>query len=350
MECKICNETFSSSGGRELWKLSRHVNSGHKISMEDYILEYNHAGTRPTCKCGCGNYTAFYKGEFNEYFEDHKKYKILSKEDKKKISESLFKRFENNYDRLGLTKEKLIIYWEKYQTPIYNQQKISEISGHDFRTISRWWIKLGVASKNQLDAASRKHQFVYSNQGEKNGVYQKIEETTMDAIFKYLNFLKESKKITSYKKIIEMFELTVSDWVLKSRIEQYSANDYSDVFKKGLSSKSETQYVDMLSFIYGESNIKRSFKLGDKYYDACLYDKILIEYDGDFWHPEEGVEHPIFSAEQILLIKVNDNLKNDLARKHDMILFRIKESDSRNIQKLIELDEIIKDLLNNEKF
>lgn len=350
MECMICNKDFSSyKEVRRFAQLSIHIKKDHSMDLESYILKYKHNGVRPTCECGCGALTGFSKGVYNKFLGDHSKHRVISKEQKKAISDSLYKRFESNYKKIGLSKELLQDYWEKYQSPLYPAYKISEISGHDFRTISSWWIKLKIASKNTIREIAKKHQLVYSNQGDKNGQYVHIDDATLEFIFKYLDYLKAQKRTTSYEKLIELYDLKVSAWILKKRISSFSVNDYSTVFKGSMASKPETKYLDMLSFFLGDCNVKRIYKLGDRYYDGCLFNKILIEFDGDFWHPKDEDDHPILSKEDVLKIKNNDKYKDELAIKHGFKIYRIRESESKDISKLNDLIKLIAEEVGLEK-
>ncbi len=66
--CKICNESFSTSG-----KLSSHIRFIHKMPSYDYSLKYDYNGIIPLCKCGCGQQTSWInlnKG-FSEYVQFH---------------------------------------------------------------------------------------------------------------------------------------------------------------------------------------------------------------------------------------------------------------------------------------
>jgi hypothetical protein len=344
MKCLLCDKDFSHyQDSRRYAQFSFHLKKDHSITLESYVLKYTHNDVKPTCGCGCGNETKFEKGKYLKYVGDHVRYCAVPKERKKQISESLLETFKDNYTKIGLTKESLEDYWEKYQSPKYPAYKISEISGHDFRTIKNWWIKLKIASKKTIDSNAKKHQLVYSNLGEKNGCYIKVPEETMDVVIKYLDYIKSEGKTTSYQKIIDLYQLNISSWVLKKRINEFAVNDYSDIFKDSIASKPETEYFDMLSYFVGPNNIKRTYRLGDRYYDACLFDKILVEFDGDFWHPEED-NHPILSVDKILKIKNNDAYKDELAKKHNFVIYRIRESESKDYEKTYVLLKIIQEL------
>ena len=68
MQCKLCNEKFSKD-----WLLKRHITQNHKQTYEDYFVEFQMNGDKPTCKCGCGEITKFnsVESKFAEYRRGH---------------------------------------------------------------------------------------------------------------------------------------------------------------------------------------------------------------------------------------------------------------------------------------
>ena len=68
MQCKLCNEKFSKD-----WLLKRHITQNHKQTYEDYFVEFQMNGDKPTCKCGCGEITKFnsVESKFAEYKRGH---------------------------------------------------------------------------------------------------------------------------------------------------------------------------------------------------------------------------------------------------------------------------------------
>ena len=67
-KCRACGEKCSSEKA-----LTFHVKNEHNMSKEKYGITYYHGGTRPTCKCGCGEETSFITHEpyFREYISGH---------------------------------------------------------------------------------------------------------------------------------------------------------------------------------------------------------------------------------------------------------------------------------------
>ena len=113
-----------------------------------------------------------------------------------------------------------------------------------------------------------------------------------------------------YKRLCENFDETL--------IKEY--------LSFGLASKSETEYYNVIKYFFGK-DLQKGFKLEDKFYDFILLDKIIIEFDGDYWHS---------------LIKNinNDKVKDELARKNDYIIFRVKESESKDLEILNKLNKL----------
>jgi very-short-patch-repair endonuclease len=103
--------------------------------------------------------------------------------------------------------------------------------------------------------------------------------------------------------------------------------------KSGLSSKTEMEYFTILKYFFG-SDIKKGFKLKNKFYDFILLDKILIEFDGDYWHG-------------LLKNKLNDMEKDRIALDEGYILYRVKESESKDIEHINKLFKLTK-LVSNE--
>ena len=62
-KCLIC--------GLEFIRLASHVTKTHKILLEDYVIEYELNGIHPTCACGCGAETTFYKHRFKRFLHTH---------------------------------------------------------------------------------------------------------------------------------------------------------------------------------------------------------------------------------------------------------------------------------------
>ena len=91
-------------------------------------------------------------------------------------------------------------------------------------------------------------------------------------------------------------------------------------------SKPEMELYNLLKEKYGIDNIKHCYELNGYYYDICLFNKILIEYDGYYWHK--------------ILKNKNDIIKTNLAKQNDYVLYRIEENYNRKTDLNKEIENI----------
>lgn len=66
-DCKICRESFETLKG-----LSTHLQYKHKLTSEQYTIDYLYEGKRPYCK-SCSEYTRYVSFSFKEYCKEHVK-------------------------------------------------------------------------------------------------------------------------------------------------------------------------------------------------------------------------------------------------------------------------------------
>tara|TARA_Y100000296_G_C5177562_1_gene261017 strand:+ start:485 stop:1276 length:792 start_codon:yes stop_codon:yes gene_type:complete len=106
-------------------------------------------------------------------------------------------------------------------------------------------------------------------------------------------------------------------------------------FKKkyrNANSSPEQRLYEFLCVKYGEDSVVRHYKIDRYYYDFLVFDKILIEYDGYYWHNEK---------------KCNDIIKDKIASDQGYILYRVREPESRKtnfIQEMKNIDEVINEV------
>ena len=82
------------------------------------------------------------------------------------------------------------------------------------------------------------------------------------------------------------------------------------------------------------NNIKfeKRYELDQKQYDAYLPDyNILLEFDGKFWH-KQSLEECTYSFQ--IFNFYNDRRKDEIAKKYNIPLFRIKEDEPQ--EKILE--------------
>jgi hypothetical protein len=99
-------------------------------------------------------------------------------------------------------------------------------------------------------------------------------------------------------------------------------------FEKIFKHNGETSLEIKIYKFLDDNNIKykKQYELNYKLFDAYLIDyDILLEFDGDFWHKQTLEECKYnFKKESYY----NDIHKNEIAKKYNIPLYRIKETDS----------------------
>lgn len=212
-----------------------------------------------------------------------------------------------------------------------------------------------------------------ANSGCKNGFYGKKHSSELILKIKKSNRLYREKNKENLTKI-GMEKLKLTDDILKNILKDYSVNpnnrssiknkyglDFRTVesylIKRNivtkeelkeikrrkkflgnrdltkLVSKPEFELYEKLTEIYGKQNIKSCFIIPNTsvVYDICLFDKILIEYDGYYWHKIKKSK--------------NDLYKSDLAKIKGYMLYRVEENEKRKIdftKELSMIDSIVK--------
>lgn len=163
---------------------------------------------------------------------------------------------------LNLTDEKLTEILNDYKNNPNNSRSIQEKYKYDFRTIESYLIKRNIITKEEF------------------------------------------KKIKRNKKFLGNRDLSK------------------------LVSKPEFDVFNKLKKLYGTENVKQCFVIKNTcvVYDICLFNKILIEYDGFYWHKIKNGK--------------NDVYKTKLAEESGYILYRIEEDENRKI----DLDEELKNI------
>lgn len=75
--CLICSITFSNNLGGQL---TSHLKDAHNISLKDYVIKFDYDGNPPKCECGiCEDIPVFYRGSFQRYALNHRKFKVREK-------------------------------------------------------------------------------------------------------------------------------------------------------------------------------------------------------------------------------------------------------------------------------
>jgi very-short-patch-repair endonuclease len=106
--------------------------------------------------------------------------------------------------------------------------------------------------------------------------------------------------------------------------EELSKISFNKKYKNATSVGEETLYV-LLCNLYGKERVKRQHNISFYYYDFIVDDKLIIEYDGFYWHN---------------LVKNNDNIKTNLAISSGYTLYRVREDRNREVNFLKEIQQI----------
>lgn len=278
------------------------------------------------------------KGKNNSFYGKHH-----TDESKKKIGGAVHDYSGKNNPMYG--KSNYDVWLEKYGKDIADlKQKKSNYKN-----------KLANSGKNNAFYGKTHSLETISVIKEKNRIYRennkqkllKIQKEklnlTDDILIESFNYYKNN--ICNFDTLKEKFEITCDHRMIKKYWLETGVTDAENLrkitkLKQFLSdptsrSKSaiEVKIFNLLKEKYGEQNVKHSFVIFPYpyIYDIILFDKVLIEYDGYYWHKERKSK--------------NDDIKTQIANEHDYILYRIEEDNKRkiNIDKEFEMiDNIVK--------
>lgn len=121
-----------------------------------------------------------------------------------------------------------------------------------------------------------------------------------------------------------MFGDKIKQTTLMKHLIKLFSDDFSQYLIYGVKSKEETFFLDILRFYFGCKNVKYGFKLNGKIYDALIFNKILFEYDGSFYHKNK-ID--------------NDNLKDKIAIENGYYIYRVDEKSVKDINFLKKISE-----------
>jgi len=142
-------------------------------------------------------------------------------------------------------------------------------------------------------------------------------------------------RTTLSKKYNVDFRTMKSYWLYYNMIEKKDLQrltKYKQLYSNP--SSPELKLYDLLKNIYGEENVLHCYELKGYYYDICMFGKILIEYDGYYWHK--------------ILKNNNDNKKTNIAVENGYLLYRVEEMPNRKSDISKEIENI-KSLLETNK-
>lgn len=101
--------------------------------------------------------------------------------------------------------------------------------------------------------------------------------------------------------------------------------------KRGLYSSFPERNFAAILLLRGEKFIHQ-YEIDGKFFDFYLVDRnILIEIDGIYWHNRDGVyDTPLHKK-----IAKNDQVKSEIAARHEITLIRIWENEINNVSKYL---------------
>jgi len=150
-------------------------------------------------------------------------------------------------------------------------------------------------------------------------------EKIENAFLEYCNTRKNADDIQQ--------ELKIDKRVFFKYVEEFKVASIEEIRniknkKRMNNSKSspEEKFYKLFCIKYGEENVIWTYKINSYFYDFFLFNSLLVEYDGYYWHS--------------ILQSKNDNSKNELAKKLNIPLYRIKEDENRKCNFDLEMKKI----------
>lgn len=325
--CKLCGViTESEFSGRPLKKMNVHLMKVHTLTPEQYLLQTEYQNIYPTCACGCGQKVRYEKWFFRKYVGNHKNTVKISEETKNKIREAQEVR---RYKRQTLSLEEVQKYLDLYKDPNTNMRELHKILPLDLRVMKKCWIERKLITSDDFKKWGLVHKY-RSKPGRLNGSYKEIKSSLLVRVFE---FVSEHKGQYAVSFILDYFHIKESAGVLLKRLrEMYGEEKTLGLFRFGNRSNPEISFSYILKYYFGEKNIREQIRLDYKFFDFLLFDKVLIEYDGAYWHKDNDK-------------KEVDAEKNAIAKKYGYTLIRVKDEESKDINTLIKIKKVINEIL-----
>lgn len=324
ISCRVCNIIHKASG------LSMHVIRSHKISTKEYYDAFLKKESCGICVV-CGNQTKFHSLSMGY----RKNCGLVcsgslmnTKKARDKAKETIFKRYGVQFASQNKDISKKISESQKIRCQ--NPDARLKIS-----IATKAAMKTDVVKKNHLLAVRRKKSpSTLKKQSDNMKVRHKNDPTIYEKLYTEERNRKISVAKTKYWVDHPEERLRVGEnwkkW--KSRDEgswrahllRASKKGFESIFgNDGVSSLE----VKMYNFL-DEHKIeyKKQYLLNNKLYDAYLPKyNILLEFDGEFWH-KTTLQECKYKIQ--IDSYYNDILKNEIAKKHNIKLFRIRESEN----------------------
>jgi len=287
-KCKICTKKFNNYDS-----LRKHMGRIHKINSTNFYIQFYLNNKRPTCKCGCGEFTRF-TGPlhgFKEYKQGH------------------ISRIKNN--------------WGHNQSAI---DKSSETRRQQYKNGERQPWNKGL---NKTD----KRVLAYSQKLTKENNPERAKN-----ISKALIGIPKSKEHR-----LKMKNASKKYWSKQKNrdAQRIRRINYMNKYLKINETKLETKFKQILNKLNIEYEFQ--FKLIKYNYDFYIKNtNIIIEVDSDFWHcnPNQYL-NPQHDCQKHTI--EHDKIKNKWAKDNNYKLLRFWESDINN-NKASVIKKLIKEL------
>lgn len=293
-KCPFCNECFETYNG-----LSIHISSGIHgyISKEEILTLVKYNGKRPTCKCGCGEYTKInYQGgaHFLDYISGH--------------HSRIHNNWGHNLKSIQNSSETRKKQYATGERQIWNKGKKWE----DTYTKEKIEILLEkIHDRNRCEKISKKLKGKH--------------KTTEHAIKCRENGSSEYTKTRLREELLK--RINRQQFSLSSQIER----DFIETFIKPLNVEYILQYY--IPDIH-------------QYCDVFIPEKnLIIECDGSFWHADPRLfpEGPKYPYQKTRIEK--DKIKNNYAKNNNITILRFWEIDIKENKEIIA-ETIKKHILN----
>jgi hypothetical protein len=178
--------------------------------------------------------------------------------------------------------------------------------------------------KKSLDAmaAARRAQFdkIYGPGSVRNN------KISTKAIKRWAEYSIDEKTAIT-KKSAETTRIHMGESTYLEMMANKSIKGYRTLVKNGRGSKWEADMIIQLTKLFPDTIA--DYNVGGRWYDAFIPSKnLLVEFDGDFWHPKTLNE---CQYEFQIRNYYNDQKKNKIAIENGFDLIRIRQSESNKI-------------------
>ena len=310
LKCKMCGHDYSGFVG-----LGTHIIRFHKISTKEYYDKFIKFSNEGFCK-SCKNST-----EFKTLSEGYRptcsqicSRKLMNSEEvRKKVKWTCLQRYGvENPGSLDWVKKKIsTTQIERLLDP----KERENISITTTLAMQRPEVK-----KNHLDAVRKLKSKETIKRMSVSGKQKFINDPTLkDRLYTEERNEKLSKSKKHY-------------W--KTHPEERKR--IMDIWKKRSETSLETKIYKFLE--NNRIQFEKRYELDQKQYDAYLPTyNVLLEFDGSFWH-KQSLNECRYTFQTMNFY--NDIHKNEIAKKHNIPLFRIRETDTP--EKILEYIDSIK--------